>query len=172
GKLSYLHNINFKNRILNINSFNNHYSLSLLKKHISIAVQAYIVVDLQNYIIGKRKSVLSEYNLFEFVPSGGLINSSNNDLYSQIKSECLEELNLKIHNKNITLVGFYLDFNQNLLDFVFKINLKYSNILVNKLSKSEEHSKFLIKDKSYLKKNINQFTNTSKKIITKILNEK
>lgn len=172
GKLSYLHNVNFKNRKLNINSFNNHYSLKLLKKYISIAVQAYIVVDLHNYIIGKRKSVLSEYNLSEFVPSGGLINSSNNDLYSQIKSECLEELNLKINNKNITLVGLYLDFNQNLLDFVFKINLKYSYILINNLSKSEEHSKLLIKDKSYLKKNINQFTNTSKKIITKILNEK
>ena len=172
GKLSYLHNINFKNRKLNINCFNNNYSLSLLKKHISIAVQAYIIIDLYNYIIGKRKSVMTEYKLFEFVPSGGLTNSSNNDLYSQIKSECLEELNLKINFKNLTLVGFYLDFNQNLLDFVFKINLKNSNLLINKISKSEEHSKFSIKDKSYLKKNINRFKNTSKKIITKILNEK
>ena len=170
-KLSYLYNINFKNRKLNINSFKNYYSLRLLKKHISLAVQAYIVIDLYNYIIGKRKSVITEKKLFEFVPSGGLINFSNNDLYLQIKSECLEELNLKINYKNITLVGFYLDFNQNLLDFVFKINLKNSTILRNKLAKSEEHSKFLIKEKSYLKKNINRFTNTSKKIITKIVNE-
>ena len=172
GKLSYLYNINFKNRKLNINSFKNYYSLRLLKKHISLAVQAYIVIDLYNYIIGKRQNVITEKKLFEFVPSGGLINFSNNDLYSQIKSECLEELNLKINYKNITLVGFYLDFNQNLLDFVFKINLKNSTILRNKLAKSEEHSKFLIKEKSYLKKNINRFTNTSKKIITKIVNEK
>jgi len=172
GKLSYLYNINFKNRKLNINSFKNYYSLRLLKKHISLAVQAYIVIDLYNYIIGKRQNVITEKKLFEFVPSGGLINFSNNDLYSQIKSECMEELNLKINYKNITLVGFYLDFNQNLLDFVFKINLKNSTILRNKLAKSEEHSKFLIKEKSYLKKNINRFTNTSKKIITKIVNEK
>ena len=170
-KLSYLYNINFKNRKLNINSFKNYYSLRLLKKHISLAVQAYIVIDLYNYIIGKRKSVITEKKLFEFVPSGGLINFSNNDLYSQIKSECLEELNLKINYKNITLVGFYLDFNQNLLDCVFKINLKNSTILRNKLAKSKEHSNFLIKEKSYLKKNINRFTNTSKKIITKIVNE-
>lgn len=172
NKLSYLYNINFKNRKLNINSFKNYYSLRLLKKHISLAVQAYILIDLYDYIIGIRKSVISEKKLFEFVPSGGLINFSNNDLYSQIKSECMEELNLKINYKNITLVGFYLDFNQNLLDFVFKINLKNSTLLRNKLAKSEEHSKFLIKEKSYLKKNINRFTNTSKKIITKIVNEK
>ena len=105
--------------------------------------------------------------MFEFVPSGGLINFSNNDLYSQIKSECLEELNLKINYKNITLVGFYLDFNQNLLDFVFKINLKNSTILRNKLAKSEEHSKFLIKEKSYLKKILIDLQILQKKLLIK-----
>tara|TARA_Y100000590_G_scaffold102738_1_gene116780 strand:+ start:386 stop:1678 length:1293 start_codon:yes stop_codon:yes gene_type:complete len=183
-KLSYLYNISFKNKKLNINSFNYYYnlrilrkhiSLRLLRKHISLGIQAYIVIDLYNYIIGKRKSVISEKNKLEFVPSGGLkglINFSINDLYSQIKSECLEELNLKINYKNITLIGFYMDFSENLLDFVFKTNLKNSTILRNKLTESEEHSKLLIKEKNYLKKNINQFTNTSKKIITKIVNEK
>ena len=174
-KLSYLYNISFKNKKLNINSFNYYYNLRILRKHISLGIQAYIVIDLYNYIIGKRKSVISEKNKLEFVPSGGLkglINFSINDLYSQIKSECLEELNLKINYKNITLIGFYMDFSENLLDFVFKTNLKNSTILRNKLTESEEHSKLLIKEKNYLKKNINQFTNTSKKIITKIVNEK
>lgn len=172
GKLSYLYNINFKNKKLYINSFKNYYSLRLLKKHISLAVQAYIIVDSNNYIIGKRKRVFSEKKFFEFIPSGGLINFSIDDLYSQLKNECQEELKLKMNFSNAKLVGFYLDFNQNLLDFVFKINLKNSTMLRNKLSKSEEHSKLLIKGKHYLKKNINQFTNTSKKIITKIVNEK
>lgn len=73
----------------------------------------------------------------------------------------IQILLLKINYKNITLVGFYLDFNQNLLDFVFKINLKNSTILRNKLAKSEEHSKFLIKEKSYLKKNIKRKYNSA-----------
>lgn len=169
-KLSYLLNIHFKNKKLNIVGFKNNYSLRLLKKYISLAVQTYIVIDSCNYILGKRKAVITEKKLFEFIPSGGLTNFSKNYLYLQIKKECLEELNLDINYKNISLVGFYLDFNQNLLDFIFKINLKNVTLLKDKIVKSDEHSKILIKNKNYLKKNINQFTNASKKIITKILN--
>ena len=69
--------------------------------------------------------------------------------------------------KNIILLGFYLDFNQNLLDFVFKINLKSSTILRNKLVKSEEHSKFLIKEKNYLKKILIDLHTLLKKLLLK-----
>ena len=92
----------------------------------------------------------------------------SNDFFSQIRSEFHEELNLKKYSKNITLVGFYLDFNQNLLDFVFKINLKNFAKLKNIIAKSEEHSKLLIKNKNYLKKIIKLLKNNFKKIIFKI----
>ena len=172
GKLSYLHSIGFKNRKLNINGFKNYYSLRFLQKHISLAVQGFIVIDFYNYIISKRKNVITEKKLYEFVPSGGLINFFKNNLFLQIKKECFEELSLEINYKNINVIGFYLDFKQNLLDFICKIDLKNSNVLKNEITLSNEHSKFLIKEKNYLKKNINKFTNTSKKIITKIINEK
>ena len=171
NELSYLHSINFKNKKLNINGFQNYYNLRFLKKHISFAVQGYIVINFNNYIIGKRKKVITEKKLYEFIPSGGLINFSKNDLYLQIKNECMEELDLNIRKKEISIIGFYLDFSQNLLDFIFKIDLKNSSILKYKLAISNEHSNFLIKKKKYLKKNINQFTNTSKKIITRIIDE-
>jgi len=171
NELSFLHSINFKNKKLNINGFQNYYNLRFLKKHISFAVQGYIVINFNNYIIGKRKKVITEKKLYEFIPSGGLINFSKNDLYLQIKNECMEELDLDISKKEISIIGFYLDFSQNLLDFIFKIDLKNSSILKYKLAISSEHSNFLIKKKKYLKKNINQFTNTSKKIITRIIDE-
>ena len=72
GKLIYLYNINFKNRKITINCFKNYYSLRASNKYISLAVQAYIVIDSYNYIIGKRKNVITEKNFLEFVPSGGL----------------------------------------------------------------------------------------------------
>ena len=172
NELSFLHSISFKNKKLCINGFQNFYNLRYLKKHISFAVQGYIVINLNNYIIGKRKKVITEKKLYEFIPSGGLINFSKNDLYFQIKNECKEELNLDISKKEISIIGFYLDFSQNLLDFIFKIDLKKSSVLKYKLALSSEHSKFFIKKKKYLKKNINQFTNTSKKIITRIIDEK
>ena len=124
NELSFLHSINFKNKKLNINGFQNYYNLRFLKKHISFAVQGYIVINFNNYIIGKRKKVITEKKLYEFIPSGGLINFSKNDLYLQIKNECMEELDLDISKKDISIIGFYLDFSQNLLDFIFKIDLK------------------------------------------------
>ena len=148
NELSFLHSISFKNKKLCINGFQNFYNLRYLKKHISFAVQGYIVINLNNYIIGKRKKVITEKKLYEFIPSGGLINFSKNDLYFQIKNECKEELNLDISKKEISIIGFYLDFSQNLLDFIFKIDLKKSSVLKYKLALSSEHSKFFIKKKN------------------------
>jgi hypothetical protein len=171
-KLVYLHSISFKNKKLNINSFINYYSLRFLKKNISLAVNGYIVIDCYNYIIAKRKNVITERKKFEFVPSGGLTNFSKKHLLLQIQRECFEELCLKINYKNITITGLYFDSEQNLLDFICKIKLKNSDIFRSKIRISNEHSKFLITQTNYLKKNIYQFTNTSKKIITEIINEK
>mgnify|MGYP001167504161 CR=1 FL=1 len=168
GNLNYLHDIGFKNKKLYITSFKNYYSLRLSRHYISLAVQGFIIIGLNKYLICKRKKVIFEKNLYEFVPSGGLTKFSKRDLFFQIKNECYEESNLKINNKDINFIAIYVDFDQNTLDFICKINIKKFDNLKNQINLSNEHWNFILKDKKYLKNNINKFTNSSKKVINNL----
>lgn len=164
-KVCYVNNFTL-NKKLNIYGFNHYYKNRYFKKFPSVAVQGFIVIDNRFFLIGKRKSLITEKKKYEFLPAGGLQNFSYNSLFWQLKKECFEETGLKINNENIKILSMYMDFKENVLDFIFKIKIKNLQHIRSKLKISDEHSKFFIIKKNYCKKNINRFTNSSKKVIT------
>jgi hypothetical protein len=170
-KLCFINNFTL-NKNINVYGFNHYYSARFLKKFPSIGVQGFIIIDNRYFLVGKRKSSMTEKNKYEVLPAGGLQNFSYNFLFLQLKKECFEETGLKINNNNIQILALYIDFKENVLDFIFEIKIENLQHIKSKLKISEEHSKFLVIKKNYCKKNINRFTNSSKKVITNyILNE-
>lgn len=168
-KLCFLKRIKFINKKWKIFTFNDYYKLRFINKYISLAVQSIVIFGNDNFLIGKRKKVISEKNFFEFFPAGGLCSISKKKIYSQILNEFTEELNFKTSKKKLYFIGFYIDFKQNLLDFVFKIKMKATNKFNLNIRTSDEHSNFFIKKKTFIKNNYLLFTNSSKKIIDKMI---
>ena len=164
-KLCFINNLTL-NKKINVYGFNHYYSTRFLKKFPSAAVQGFMIIDNRYFLIGKRKGSITEKNKYEFLPAGGLQNFSYKSLFVQLKKECFEETGLKINNKNIKILALNMDFKENILDFIFKIEIKNLQHINKKLKISEEHSKFLLIKKNFFKKNINTFTNSSKKVIT------
>lgn len=169
-KMAFLESLFFKNKKLQINSFKNYYKLRYSRKFISLAIQGFIQVEQNKFIIGKRKLVSFEKNLYEFLPAGGLINLSLNGLFKQVRIETLEELDIKIEKKNVKLNGFFIDFEEKIIDFIFKIKLNNFKKLKKKMTNSDEHYDILVKDKKFINKNYHKFTNVSKKMIRVFIN--